>query len=266
MSKNAQIRGKQIKTNSISKDKLNFDIDLDNLFYENFEEVPANLGGVLEGSTFSGISVNSLLDILLYPIIPPTITLNSQTIREFGLNPKPIINLSGIIIEETETILEIRIKRGSIVIETIVSPVSPYTLNYNDPVRQGETITYNLEVVTTSKVHISSVVATFTAPTFYGSEALSANETTIKSLNKGLYLKSDRVINFNPTNQRYYYAYPASFGDLTKILDPNGFIITSEFTKRTETFTLADTTTLSYFVYEFKNDTTQTNFEITFKF
>ena len=69
----------------------------------------------------------------------------------------------------------------------------------------------------------------------------------------------------------YYFAYPASYGQLVSILDANGFEIKNDFTIRTVTFTLngsyfVNPTNVTYYIYEFNNLTTQTNFNITFKF
>ena len=63
----------------------------------------------------------------------------------------------------------------------------------------------------------------------------------------GLYTNSDltklvantasRSVALNGSNEFIYFAYPSSFGDLSTILDGNGFNVTSSFTKNVSNVT-----------------------------
>jgi hypothetical protein len=105
---------------------------------------------------------------------------------------------------------------------------------------------------------------------YYGVGAKALNVGDLQSLTQFWEPRSTKTLVFNPSNEVYYFAYPVNYGDLTMIRDTNGFDITSDFTKRVETFTLSlpnySGGTADYNVYEFDNLTTQTNFTITFNF
>lgn len=70
--------------------------------------------------------------------------------------------------------------------------------------------------------------------------------------------------NYSPTVQVYYFCYPTSKGDLSSILDNNGFETLPGWTLRTESFVFAGLPNVTYNVYEFNNITTQVSFTNTF--
>lgn len=114
-------------------------------------------------------------------------------------------------------------------------------------------------------------IATVVDSTFYyGVGAQSLNAAGIQDLTKVLSQRESKTFSFSPTNQVPYIAYPTSYGSLTSIKDGNGFDITLDFTKTTVTFTLAPPNlsggTAPYYVYEFKNLTSQPTFNWTFNF
>ena len=73
--------------------------------------------------------------------------------------------------------------------------------------------------------------------------------------------KQDRTVSESPNTERFYYAFPASFGPLSEVLDPSGFDIFSDYTLRVEDFSGT-----SYYVYEYDHDTTQTAFSLSYNF
>lgn len=105
---------------------------------------------------------------------------------------------------------------------------------------------------------------------YYGVGAKALDVPGIQALTKFWETRGSKTLLFSPVNQVYYFAYPQSYGDLVSIRDTNGFNITTDWTKTVRTFTLSlpnySGGTSPYNVYEFKNLTTQTNFDITFNF
>ena len=57
------------------------------------------------------------------------------------------------------------------------------------------------------------------------------DETTLGILNKLVATKSNKTVALNDTLKYIYFAYPASYGDLSTIKDPNNFDVTNNFTK-----------------------------------
>lgn len=113
----------------------------------------------------------------------------------------------------------------------------------------------------------------FIAPSYYGvgSTTLLNSVTTVAGMNTALpgsqelrTNKSRGTTTFNPSLQRYFFCYPAILGNLASIIDQNGFNVTAGFTLTTKNITLADGTIESYNIYMSNDDTTQTNFTLTF--
>ncbi len=63
----------------------------------------------------------------------------------------------------------------------------------------------------------------------------------------------------------FYFAYPASYGALTSILDVNNFETIGDWTLRTENITGLDASAQSYHIYEFDNPVTAGSYQYTFK-
>lgn len=103
---------------------------------------------------------------------------------------------------------------------------------------------------------------------YYGVEA--PGFTNITTLTKLLGPRESKTLSFSPVSQVYYFAYPASYGDLTSILDNNGFDIITDFTKSVLSLPLTypnfDGGMSDYNVYEFNNLTSQPTFNTTFNF
>jgi hypothetical protein len=115
------------------------------------------------------------------------------------------------------------------------------------------------------------LIAYMTDRTFYyGVGAPGLNASQIQSLTSFIAERGDKTLVFSPNSQLYYFAYPATYGALTSILDHNGFDMTSDFACDTVEFTLAapnyPTGTQDYYVYSYDLPTIQNDFNITFKF
>lgn len=220
--------------------------------------VNINLGGVKIGDTFNG-TVQDALDKLLYPFIEATLTFSLSSPREKGIVQN--ITLTGTVTPNNDTINSIDIVSGGNTIHTSLS-------NNVSFVDTGVVATksYSLRVSTNTSVKIASATVIFVAPSYYGVFVDGATENDIKSLSKNIFLKQNRTFNFAPNLERYYYAYPQSFGLLSKIIDQNGFDITSSFSYSVESFTLSDNSLENYYVYKSNADTTQSSFNITFEF
>lgn len=96
---------------------------------------------------------------------------------------------------------------------------------------------------------------------YYGSLSFSdIDEAHIINLT---IIHSDRQnnldLNFNPILQRFVYAYPLSYGNLSVIRDQNGFNVTDSFL--TQIVVIAGVT---FIVYYNDSDTTQINFKNSF--
>jgi hypothetical protein len=101
----------------------------------------------------------------------------------------------------------------------------------------------------------ASSAFTFVYPYYYGAGAVGLTASAVAALTKDIRVSTaslNRV--FTATaGQVFYFAYPASYGALTSILDENGFETFNDWTLRTENITGLDGNPVSYRIYEFEN-------------
>ena len=103
-------------------------------------------------------------------------------------------------------------------------------------------------------------------PMYVGSAtSLAPDETEVKLIASVTASKTNQTKSYTITSARPCFAYPATFGTLTSILDKTGFEIISGFNVQTLAFTISGTS-ISYKIYTLKNLTTLTAYNITYKF
>jgi len=101
---------------------------------------------------------------------------------------------------------------------------------------------------------------------FYGSGDTGLVPGDIVNLTETkLNLEEEAILIFNPTMEVMYFAFPDTQHTLSKIIDSNGFNVSAGWILRTETL-IVEGSPVVYKVYESKNLTTLSNFDITFKF
>ncbi len=106
-----------------------------------------------------------------------------------------------------------------------------------------------------STVTSNTVTFTFVYPYYFGPALPGRTAAQVAALTKDIRVST---ANLNKVftaagGDVYYFAYPASYGALTSILDENGFETFSSWTLRTENITGLDATAVSYRIYEFNN-------------
>lgn len=225
--------------------------------------VTRNITGLV-GVTPGGVTVTEFLNKVFYPSLAPTLSVSiSNTIAEKGTTFVPVI--TGTITVNNGVIVERRIKTGS----TLLNNPSGNTINYTAPGITANT-TYTIEVDYTldgvAGMLSQTLNVAFYAPTFYGVGDSTPTEAEVEALTKNIWAFANRSnLNFNPTNQRYWFAEPSSYAVRASIKDQNNFEVIDGFNITSATFTLADgTTTEGYRIYVSNANTTQTNFKLSF--
>lgn len=230
------------------------------------------VGGVTAGDAFTDQTFAEMMTAILAPYTAPAIVLNNlsplQGIREYG-NPVAATGLSATTTKYSSDITHVRFRRAALVIHNVAAPnPAGGTETYTDTVLVDDTTAFDAQVSDDGVTWVTSNtrVYTFVYPYYYGVGAQSLTPAQVAGLTKVVAAKSDKVYVFNPVDQVYYFAYPASYGDLTSILDTNGFETLDDWTKRVEDIVGLDGSSVSYNIYEFNNVTTQTDFTNTFKY
>lgn len=245
--------------------------------YTNATPTPLPLGGIPAGTTFTAQTMQQMWDRLLYPYLAPAVALNTTPatgVYEFG-NPQAPVNLNASTTRNTNPITSVVFQRSDnggpySTIHVQASPIAGGgSENYIDVPGVGGFASTNYRVqVGDGTATTTSTVRNYTYvyPFYFGSGAPGLTGAQIGALPKIIETVGDKVRPFSPTVQVFYFAYPAGYPALTRILDPSSFDITADWTIRSVTITGLDGTPQSYRVYEYNNLTTQTAFNITFDF
>lgn len=126
-------------------------------------------------------------------------------------------------------------------------------------------VTVRVEVKVNDKTLKSETAYKFVYPMYIGSiEAAivsSFQNDLFISNNKLVVEKSNQITTYNHDNKLTAFAYPASYGNLSQIVDQNGFDISGSFSS---TNYVHDS--IQYKVYYANNKNTLTNFKISYKF
>ena len=126
-------------------------------------------------------------------------------------------------------------------------------------------VTVKAEVKVNDKTLKTETAYKFVYPMYIGSiEAAivsSFQNDLFISNNKLVVEKSNQITTYNHDNKLTAFAYPASYGNLSQIVDQNGFDISGSFSS---TSYVHDS--IQYKVYYANNKNTLTNFKISYKF
>jgi hypothetical protein len=112
----------------------------------------------------------------------------------------------------------------------------------------------------------NTVTYTFVYPYYYGPGAVGLTPAQVAALTKSVITSTATLgESFTPTNgQVLYFAYPASYGALTSILDQNGFETIADWTLTTANITGLDASAVSYRIYSFNNPLVAGTYSYTF--
>ena len=249
------------------------------LRYTNDQPTLTAHGGIPAGTTFDNKALAEILGDILYPYVAPVVTCtvtapgNGGT-YEYGSNPT-ITSVRVGVTKKSKDITKIEIFNS----EDISGPLATQT----DGVKDGGTFNYSISKVLdnlTSNLRIRARITdasgkTVTAdsgafyviyPMWYGAIDKNAtiDQAAVKNTTKLVQTKANRSLTFNSDNQRLMIAYPASYGQISSIMDPNGFNITDTFTRYAVSMRFGDND-IQYFVYV-NEASTVNNFTVSIKY
>ena len=129
------------------------------------------------------------------------------------------------------------------------------------------TTTYRVEVVYKGKTYTGSTTATF-KKTYYryygalpvGTSVGSITESMITSLKKEVCTSASATLTYNLDDQRAVYAYPSTFGLLTKVLDDATSMPYDDFVKEQEMVINGE----NYYIYALQNPSSVTDYKFRF--
>lgn len=168
-----------------------------------------------------------------------------------------ICNISGV-----NTILQPLVN-----LTTINGVSQPTTIILSIPT-QTAPVTYNFTLNDGTTNVVASDAINFVYPFIYG----AFNATLVNPYTSGtrrLAVQGPQSIPLNGSNSYFSIGYPASYGPLTKILDQNGFDVTSAFTLNVVSVTSTGlavnyTTNFNFYVSNVKTTIVNSNYSISF--
>lgn len=229
--------------------------------------------GVAWSSTGLRDFIEKILDITYLGPLIASFSGSSNTLREKGDAVASIV-LSTNVTKRSNNIARIRFLQGVTVIADENPPVvigsGITTATYSTPF--SDNITFTTEVTDATGGGGPTMVTantsySFVYPYYYGADVPGLTPAQVAALTKSIINSSANVNRvFNTANgDVYYFAYPASYGNLTSILDENGFETFSSWTKTVANITGLDATAVSYNIYESNNPVVAGTTNFTFK-
>jgi len=223
-------------------------------------------GGISVGTDLgtTPITLQELGDRIFYAYVAPTVSLSSPTstvLREFG-DTILSLTLNALTQKNSENITGVTFFRDNVLINTVAIPdENGGTETYVETTDVVLNTSFQAKVTDgTTLVNSNILNYNFVYPYIYGSDAPAKSFASMYTdFTKAVESQENKTTSFSPTTEVMYFGYPASYPDLTIILDQNGFNVTNDWTKRTGTITGLDGTPQSYKVYEFENLTSFTN-------
>lgn len=207
---------------------------------------------------------------------PPTVSLatspNYATLRERG-DTISSVDLIASINKVLDDIAEVRFYRGGTLIDTQTSGggiPDGGTNNYTDSDAFSTNRSYSVQVDDTSAQSkpsaTSSRTFSFVYPYYYGvgEAGLGAG---VSALTKQIINETTNTTrNFTVDGtEKMYFAYPASYGTLSSILDINSFNTVGDWTLTVANITGLDGNPVSYNIYEFNNYAVAGTYQYTFQ-
>jgi len=234
--------------------------------------------GLFEGFSLrynTYLSMQSLREALLYVLnfgyLAPSISLScspSTSVREKG-TVVAAVTMSATTVKNTEDITAVTHYRNGVLVDTEASPAAGGGVEtYVESTPFSDTMSFYSRVSDgISTITSNTVTYSYVYPYYMGAGVPGKTPTQVAALTK--------VVMSNTNNYPraftaaggdvYYFAFPASYGALTSILDPNGFETIGDWTATTGNITGLDATSQSYRIYEFNNPVVAGTTTYTFK-
>lgn len=213
----------------------------------------------------------TLLQVLNFSYLGPQISLScspSTGVREKGSTVASVV-MSATTTKRSSPITAVRHYRNGVLVHTeAAANPNGQVEDYTDNTAFSDTMTFYSQVDDgTSVVQSNTITYSYVYPYYYGTGATGKTPAQVAALTKSIIASTSNInVGFTTSNgDVYYFAYPASYGALTSILDANGFETFSDWTLTTANITGLDALAVSYRIYSFNNPVIAGSTSYTFK-
>lgn len=231
------------------------------LVYQSNEPSTVEIGGLPLGYTSSeGISLSDLVYKMLHPYKLPSINFSmspNTTLYELGATVSTV-TLTTTTTKGSDDIKTIAITKNGTVLKSASTDLTVTETNIKT------NTTFQAYVSDgTNTIYSGSKSINFVNPIYIGN-LTNITSSEIKAMTKKVVTRGSQSHTFNITNKRMCIAVPSEWV-LKSIIDPNGFDITSSFSKTTISILCLDGTSRSYTIH-YSETTSQNNFTVKFNF
>lgn len=250
-----------------------------NITYTNATPIVSAHGGVAVGDTFDNVPISKVLDKILYPYVAPVVSATAAPSNggtfEIGVGTT-VTSVTANVTKKARTITKVEVfgSDSATALATKTDAVAnggsfslPFSKELKAAAANGTRFT--VKVTDSDNKVTSANTGTFSLvyPFYQGviAAGATADAAAVKALTKKVEVKGNKKWAYTATNQKMVFAYPASYGSLTKIFDANNFDVTGTFTKSTVNIACADGTSVPYNVYV-NSASTVSGFNMDFRF
>lgn len=239
--------------------------------YKNQTPSTVAVGGIPKGwkPDASGTEVIDVIDKLLHAYVAPMVTASASPVNggtfEIGSTQKVTAVTVNITLGSTG-VTKIEVLDGESVLgsktDGIQAGENTVTLTNELSVTANKQLKVRVTDSDNKTVTANTGTFSFVSPYYYGAVSAGAeiNEATVKGTTKSVTAKGNKSFTYTCNNEKMLFAYPKSYGVLSKILDANSFDVTGTFT-RTE----VTVNSVAYYVYT-NSASTVSNFKMTFNY
>lgn len=250
-----------------------------NITYTNATPIVSAHGGVAVGDTFDNVPISKVLDKILYPYVAPVVSASAAPSNggtfEIGVGTT-VTSVTANVTKKARSITKVEVfgSDSATALATKTEGVAnggSFSLAFSKELKAAAAngTRFTVKVTDSDNKVTSANTGTFSLvyPFYQGVVAAGAtvNAAAVKALTRKVETKGNKKWAYTAANQKMVFAYPASYGNLTKIFDANNFDVTGTFTKSTVNVSCADGTSVAYNVYV-NSASTVSGFNMDFRF
>ena len=215
--------------------------NIDDIIYTNKKPVPVAIGGINAGDTFENISINELINKLLYPYVAPTLSSSNTNLTantfKYGVSQE-ITNVVVKIKKGTNNIKNIKLLFNSNEIgnsSEFIESNGIITCNFSNIsyiFNTDGTLKITIIEENDKKINVNLQSYKFVYPSYVGKSTKALSELTADDITSSLSeIVSSKITSYTYelTRERAVIAYPADYGRISQIKDSNGFDVTNTF-------------------------------------
>lgn len=241
--------------------------------YTNETPIVTAIGGIKVGETFEGLSVQEMLDKLLYPYVQPvagiSVAPNGGTYEKGS--EVAVTSLKVTATKKSRNITKVEAKNGGTSLKVVTEGVENGGTFDCMPegglkISTNTTLSGHVTDADNKTVYANSGNFTFVDPFYYGTieAGVAPDSDAIKAMTKVVQTRGTKTFKYTTNNNCMVIAYPQSYGDLKSALDPNKFENIASYTKSVVNVACLSGE-VAYNVYV-KVASTAENFAITYSF